>query len=125
MSTLAKRQTLHIWIAFLAILFSAFAPAIGSAAMAAGTMEVCTSDGVKLIQVAATDGDDAPGSVHHAMQHCAFCATHAGTHLPPSPPAGMLVIDTVRNLYPSLFYRAPQPLHAWSSANPRAPPSLA
>ena len=124
MSTLAKRQTLHIWIAFLAILFSAFAPAIGSAAMAGATMEVCTSEGIKLIEVAGDAGDD-PGAAHHAMQHCAFCSTHAGTHLPPAPPAGMLVLDIGRTIYPSLFYRAPQPLHAWSAANPRAPPLLA
>ncbi|NHZ41621.1 DUF2946 domain-containing protein [Massilia aquatica] len=121
MSTLAKRQTLHIWIAFLAILFSAFAPAIGSAAMASATMEVCTSEGVRLIQVDANDD----GSAHHAMQHCAFCTTHAGTHLPPAPPTGMLMVDIGRSPYPSLFYRAPQPLHAWSAANPRAPPLLA
>lgn len=127
MSTLAKRRTLHIWIAFLAILFSAFAPAIGSAAMASATMEVCTSDGIKLIQVAANDGngDDASGAAHHAMQHCAFCTTHAGTQLPPVPPAGMLALEIGRSPYPSLFYRAPQPLHAWSAANPRAPPFLA
>ena len=121
MSTLAKRQTLHIWIAFLAILFSAFAPAIGSAAMATGTMEVCTSEGVRLIQV--DDGGDGDG--HHTMQHCAFCTTHAGTQLPPAPPTGMLMVDIGRSPYPSLFYRAPQPLHAWSAANPRAPPFLA
>ncbi|NHZ33427.1 DUF2946 domain-containing protein [Massilia rubra] len=123
MSTLAKRQTLHIWIAFLAILFSAFAPAIGSAAMASATMEVCTSEGVRLIDVAASD--DASGSAHHAMQHCAFCTTHAGSSLPPAPPTGMLIVEIGRSSYPSLFYRAPQPLHAWSSANPRAPPLLA
>ncbi|RSZ60462.1 DUF2946 domain-containing protein [Massilia atriviolacea] len=123
MSSLAKRQTLHLWIAFLAILFGALAPAIGSAAMASGTMEVCTSEGVRLIQVG--DSGDASGSSHHAMQHCAFCTTHAGTHLPPAPPGGMLVLDIGRSAYPSLFYRAPQPLHAWSAANPRAPPLLA
>lgn len=125
MSTLAKRQTLHIWIALLAILFSAFAPAIGSAAMASGTMEVCTSEGIKLVQAAATDSGDASGSAHHAMQHCAFCTTHAGSHLPPTPPSGVLMLDIGRSPYPSLFYRAPQPLHAWSAANPRAPPLLA
>ncbi|NHZ64064.1 DUF2946 domain-containing protein [Massilia genomosp. 1] len=124
MSTLAKRQTLHLWIAFLAILFSAFAPAIGSAAMASVTMEVCTSEGVRLIDVAASDGDTS-GPGHHAMQHCAFCTTHAGSYLPPAPPTGMLIVATGRTSYPSLFYRAPAPLHAWSSANPRAPPLLA
>ena len=124
MSTLAKRQTLHIWIALLAILFSAFAPAIGNAAMAAGTMEVCTTEGIRLVQVDDADGGDASGSAHHSMQHCAFCATHAGTHLPPAAPSAMLMIDIGRNAYPSLFYRAPQPLHAWSAATPRAPPFL-
>jgi hypothetical protein len=122
MNSLAKRQTLHIWIAFLAILFAAFAPAIGSAAMAGTSMEVCTSDGVRLIQLDDAGGDD---GVHHAMQHCAFCTTHAGTHLAPTAPAAMLRADRTRAAYPSLFYRAPQPLHAWSAANPRAPPLFA
>lgn len=125
MSTLAKRQTLHIWIAFLAILFSAFAPAISSAAMGSSTMEVCTSEGVRLVQVDAGDGDDASGAFHHSMQHCAFCTTHAGAYLPPAPPSDLPIAGIGRSAYPSLFYRAPQPLHAWSAANPRAPPFLA
>ncbi|WP_233293026.1 DUF2946 domain-containing protein [Massilia antarctica] len=120
MTTLARRHTLHIWIAMLAILFSVFASALGSAAMAAAPMEVCTADGYKFVDAGGSDG--APGSAHHSMQHCAFCTSHAGTHLPPTPPTGMLVIEIGRSIYPSLFYRAPQPLHAWSAANPRAPP---
>jgi hypothetical protein len=126
MINMARRQTLHIWIAMLAILFSALAPAISHALNASGgaadTMEICTVNGYKLVKVADTDGGKAPASAKHAMEHCAFCTTHGGTHALTAAPSATVAPDAGRDVYPPLFYTAPRSLHAWSTANPRAPP---
>jgi hypothetical protein len=37
----------------------------------------------------------------------------------------MPLLAAGRHIYPPLFYSAPHQLHAWSAANPRAPPVLA
>jgi hypothetical protein len=57
------------------------------------------------------------------MEHCAYCLTHASSPaLPPPAVAGFAVIGG-HDHYPALFYTAPQPLHTWSAAKPRGPPS--
>jgi hypothetical protein len=118
----AKRRTLQLWIAMLAILFSALAPAV-SQALASSTpsalLEMCSVDGVK-----AVDGQtQAPSKSMLGMEHCAYCLTHANSPalLPPAV-AGFAVIGG-HDFYPPLFYTAPQPLHTWSAAKPRGPPS--
>ncbi len=127
MIEMAKRQTLHIWIALLAILFSALAPSISHALAnaSADAVEVCTVNGYKLVKLAPGDNNKAPASAKHGMEHCAFCATHGGSDAIPTAPATVLLADGGRAIYPSLFYAAPQPLHAWSAAHARAPPFLA
>jgi hypothetical protein len=117
-----KRRTLQIWIAMLAILFSALAPAV-SHALAASTpsvlLEMCTIDGAKT-----GDGSrQAPSKSMQGMEHCAYCLTHASSPalLPPAM-SGFAVIGG-HDHYPALFYTAPQPLHTWSTAKPRGPPS--
>ena len=118
----AKRRTLHIWIAMLAVLFGALAPSV-SQALAGSTpsvlLEMCTVDGVK-----AADGSrQTPSKSMQGMEHCAYCLAHATSPalLPPAM-AGFAVIGG-HDYYPALFYTAPQPLHTWSAAKPRGPPT--
>ena len=124
----ARRQTLHIWIAMLAVLFSALAPAISHALAAAAPerlVEICTVDGVKTLSLAAADISKAPAKSMHGMEHCPYCVTHGGsTGLPPAPAMTLAVIGG-HDLYPSLFYSAPRPLYQWSAGQPRAPPAIA
>lgn len=111
---------LSIWIAFLAILFSALAPTVSHALAAANpiaNLQMCTADG--------GDGTKAPADLKHGMVHCAFCTIHGGDDGLLSPPAVTLAVLAGRDAYPPLFYTAPHPLSAWSVANPRAPPVLA
>lgn len=126
---MAKRQTLHIWIAMLAILFSALAPSISHALAAASsssdTVEICTVDGYKLVKAPAPESGKAPASAKHAMQDCGFCSVHGGTHALTGSPSVVLAAGAQRAMYPPLFYTAAHRLHAWSAANPRAPPFLA
>jgi hypothetical protein len=70
MTNLVKRQTLTIWIAVLAILFSAFTPAISHPLNASGSpsgvMEICTANGVKQVKVPGSKDDGAPPRLAHA-----------------------------------------------------------
>jgi hypothetical protein len=123
MFKLLKRQTLHVWIAMMAILFSALAPTV-SHALAASTpyalAEMCSIDGVKAL----ADAQKSPAKSMQAMEHCAYCVTHGGSFalLPPAV-AGSAVIGG-HDDYPILFYAAPQALHTWRAANPRGPPAV-
>lgn len=128
MFKMEKRQALHIWIAVLAILFSALAPTVSHAlAKADGDANfliLCTSNG-KLVQTPLpTDDGKAPASVKVAMEHCSFCTTH-GAHAALPLAAALPQMTAGRAVYPPLFYLAPAPLAAWAAANPRAPPILA
>jgi hypothetical protein len=125
----AQRQTLQIWIAMLAILFSALAPTI-SHALAVGsasaiTLEICTVNGYKVVKAPDSDSSKAPATSKHGMEHCAFCVSHGGTFALTGSSSVVFAIDSGRDIYPPLFYIAPHSLHAWSTANPRAPPFLA
>jgi hypothetical protein len=118
----AKRRTLQIWIAMLAILFSALAPTVSHALVSStpsALLEMCTVDGVKAVE----GSTQAPSKSMPGMEHCAYCLTHASSPalLPPAV-AGFAVIGG-HDFYPPLFYTAPQPLHTWSAAKPRGPPA--
>lgn len=129
MIKVAKRQALHIWIAILAILFGALAPTVSHALAAAGnssdTIEICTVNGYKLVKLSGSDGSKVPASPKHGMEHCAFCTIHGGSHALISTLFVTVVPDPGRDIFPPLFYTAPQSLHAWSAAKPRGPPFLA
>lgn len=126
---MAKRQSLYVWIAMLAILFSALAPSVSYALAAvsrsADTMEICTVDGYKLVTPSDSDSSKAPAPAKHRMAHCAFCTTHGGAYALTGSPSVILAFEAGGTIYPPLFYAAPHSPHAWSAANPRAPPILA
>ncbi|TFW14786.1 DUF2946 domain-containing protein [Duganella callida] len=115
-----RRQTLQIWIAMLAVLFSALAPTVSHAisASTSGVLaEMCSVD-------SAAPGKKAPTNIPHGMEHCPYCATHGGAPaLPPSAIHGFAVIGG-HDAYPPLYYSAPRPLHGWGAAQPRGPPAL-
>jgi Protein of unknown function (DUF2946) len=122
----ARQRALHVWIALLAILFSALAPALSQAVAApapfAGQMEICTMDGIRSISPD-DPGTGAPPS-DHFQKHCSICLTH------PAPPALLpptaFVIASAASVqpWPPLFYQAPHALFPWTAASPRAPPAF-
>ncbi|MYM96090.1 DUF2946 domain-containing protein [Rugamonas sp. FT81W] len=116
---------LHVWIALLAILFGALAPTVSrsiAANLRYDTVEVCTASGYKALKIP-KDGTAPSSKV--SIDHCAFCANHAGTHALPGISSVSTPLVAGRDFYPSLFYSAPRLMHAWSAANPRAPPFVA
>ena len=89
--------------------------------------EVCTPQGTKVVtlEAGAASSDPAPtGSVASHLDHCPLCGLGAGAWaLPSAGPAGLAAPPVVQWV-PPLFLRAPRPLFAWRSAQPRGPPSL-
>jgi len=64
-------------------------------------------------------------ALQHLTEHCPACV-HAGDGwAPPPSPAGLAPADRRAAALPRLFLSAPRPLHAWATAQPRAPPALA
>jgi hypothetical protein len=57
------------------------------------------------------------------FEHCPFCFTHAGSFGLPLAASSVIPTSGAAAIAPLLFYRAPQPLFAWSTAQPRAPPN--
>jgi hypothetical protein len=107
------------WIACLAMLFAALAPSISHAMRADAWTEVCSASSVKMVKVAAGQGD--PDDARH-LEHCAFCATHAAAPALLPGNAGGMPLLLGRDSYPPLFFQSPSPLAAWTHAQPRAPP---
>jgi hypothetical protein len=111
-------------IAALAILLAALAPALSHAlASAAGTswVEICTAQGSKWIQ-AGDDGSERAPTSAHVLDHCPYCSLHApGLGLPPAEFRAHLPLR-LGDAVPLAFLSAPRTLHAWVSAQPRAPP---
>lgn len=123
-----SKSVLWIWIAMSAVLLNALAPAI-SHAMAKGegnpaAFELCRADKSKPLPAAfLAMGDEGEKKGMSMGEDCGYCVTHAGSFgLPPSLVSG-LPFAAQSQLHPFLFYRAPQPLAAWSASRPRGPPA--
>ena len=65
---------------------------------------------------------DLATTLKQLTEHCPACTLQAdGAALPPSDAPAWLPPELGTAL-PRLFLQAPRPLHAWASAQPRAPP---
>jgi hypothetical protein len=124
MRALCAHRRLTTWLAALAILLASLAPSLSHAlASAAGTdwIEVCTTQGSKWIAAADDGSERAPASVH-VLEHCSYCSIHApALGLPPANDSAQLPSRLAHEI-PLAFLAAPRTLHAWVSAQPRAPP---
>jgi hypothetical protein len=126
MSELRIRTRLTQWIAILAVLLASLAPTLGHAlgnASGGSWVEVCTSQGSRWIQAAEDGSQHAPASAH-LLEHCPYCSLHSPTFGLPPAPVTPLMASGVSHVVPLAFLAAPRTLHAWSSAQPRAPPLI-
>ena len=113
------------WIAVLAILLAALAPALSHAlASASGSqwVEICTAQGSKWVQAGEDGAERGTPPSAHVLEHCPYCSLHA-------PTLGLPLVQHLAALplrlshqVPLAFLAAPRTLHAWVSAQPRAPP---
>jgi hypothetical protein len=121
------RRHFTVWIAMLAILFSALAPAVSHALEArqgnANWVEICTVAGTKMVQLGNGDQPTSDALSHH-LKNCPYCAAHAGgPALPPVAPVTFAILGG-HDVFPALFYTAPSVQFAWSASAPRGPPAL-
>jgi hypothetical protein len=123
MSRLRAHRRIATWIAALAVLLAALAPAVSHAlgsSLGEGWVLVCTAQGAKWVQ----PGDDSTPVTSPSVEHCPYCTLHTPTiGMPPAPPAVLPAVDAA-TFVPPAFLAAPRTLHAWASAQPRAPPAL-
>lgn len=113
------------WIAVLAVLMAAIAPAVSHAVGSPGAaswVEVCTAQGSKWVQNDA--GGDSIPDAEHALEHCPYCSIHPNAVGIPPAPLQDLPAAGLAHAVPQAFLAAPRTLHAWVSAQPRAPPHL-
>jgi Protein of unknown function (DUF2946) len=119
-------RALTSWIAVLAILMSALAPTISHALgtrNAASWIEVCTTAGAKWVEPHGYAGENAPAPGDaHAFEHCPYCSLHANAVAVPAAAACWQPATSFVHEFPIAFLVAPRSLHAWVSAQPRAPP---
>jgi hypothetical protein len=120
----SKNQLIH-WIAAIAIVMSALAPAVSQAvSLVKGghgfAMEICSVDGSKMqINV-----DDEQTDVVQQSQSCPYCIAHAditpvfNTHLTFEAPQTLALL-------PQLFYQSPKLLNVWVTPPSAAPPAQA
>ena len=119
-----KNRLIH-WIAALAIVMSALAPAVSQAVSLAKygqgfAMEICAADGTKSqINVQSEDQADLAEA-----QPCPYCIAH--TAITPAFNTNLTFqAPQTLALLPQLFYQSPKPLAVWVTPPSAAPPTQA
>ncbi len=126
-----------VWIALIAILWASLAPSLAHAlSLSPGghnahriSVDFCTSEGAGraslTLEVPGSGDDGSQADSHGDSHHCPLCRNpHADVGILPAPvpvvpaPVGRAIT------YPPLFFLAAHSLHAWSAAQPRAPPAV-
>lgn len=123
-------------LAIVAMLALALLPTVSHALAAARDQspwaEICTPQGTRVVSIADADvgviadrDDGRSGSAGIHLEHCPFCASSSAATLG-MPPAhtGAAVLAAGGIEPPPRFLQAAYTLHAWRSAQPRAPPSF-
>ena len=117
------RKFIH-WIAALAILLGALAPAVSQALSLASNgqgfvVEICTTNGSKMTQVIGEEQSSSPSAM---SSHCPYCVVQPIYLLP-----GISVFEfsapRAHVAQALVAYQAPQILSAWVTLPSRAPPT--
>jgi hypothetical protein len=115
------------WVAIVATLMLALAPAISSVlrgANYAAWVNVCRTTSVAASTPASPNSPDSPGGTGHLSTHCPYCALHTDA-LPPAPGTPHVPRDVQPTfMEPQAFLQAPSVGHVWRHAPSRAPPWL-
>ena len=123
MHCIKHRKLVH-WMAALAILLGALAPAVSQALSLASNgqgfvVEICTTSGTKMTQVI---GDEESSSSPAMGSHCPYCVVQP-IYLLPSISAFEFVAPQSYVTRSLSTYQAPQILSAWVRLPSRAPPT--
>jgi len=113
------------WGTLIALVLATLAPGMAHALRqlrgdALPWAEICSaSGGMRRLQL--PDSPE-PGQVQHAFEHCTACVMPAPAAPPPPATANVDARADLAHTVPAALLRAPRTLHAWASAQPRAPP---
>lgn len=124
MSRLRPYRLPTTWVMLVTLVMAALLPTLSRAtAQAMGDMApwsvVCAAPAA---MVDTTAPVDAAGSM---QAHCTLCLLQAAAMGMPPNLRPLAAPAALGHAVPRLFLRAPRPLHAWSSAQARAPPRSA
>src|SRR5262245_4360513 len=114
------------WATLLAVLLATLAPGAAHALRhlrgdAMPWAVLCSANGgMRRIQL--PDGPE-PGQLQHAYEHCAACVLQLLAAPPPNAPATAVARVDLTQAAPMQPLRSADTRHAWTSAQPRAPPA--
>ncbi|BDX21136.1 hypothetical protein TUM22923_04570 [Polynucleobacter sp. TUM22923] len=120
-----KHRLLH-WLAALAVMMSALAPAISQAVSVSKhgqgfAMEICSAEGNQM-QIEIKANADSPADIQDASRPCPYCFVQ-GTVTPALNTSLTFQAPQSFAFLPQLFYQSPQPLTVWLTPPSAAPPS--
>lgn len=111
------------WLALLALLLGAVAPAVTQAVVAgsdrAGWVQICSASGMSWVQIDAGDGAPADNA---SASGCTWCSAHGVAGLPPEP--ATWAVARLALALPQDAFTPVVPARHWSPAQSRAPPFL-
>lgn len=109
------------WVMLMTLILATLTPGL---ARALAAMHVDSRPWSVVCSTAGAPRDSAPAgrSDVQSLLHCSYCALQADTLAPPPSTVPSLPAPALSFAVPPLFLRAPQRLHAWSTAQARAPP---
>lgn len=124
MHSSALVQRMLSWLVAASVLLGTFAPALSfavSMSQGAGQVEICTAQGMVLVQVDA-DGQQLPPvwSAHH----CKLCGIQGQDLAPPPVAAARVALPAARHVQASPAVEAPPAGQPRGHALARAPPPL-
>ena len=118
------------WIALLAMLMAALAPAMSQLLQRGSStawVEICRAGGgTAWVAVGDLQTNQTPSKGQpHLLDHCPYCSlqAHALPHVPALLSVFAAPLPDFRE--PAAFLHAPHTAHAWRPAQSRAPPSRA
>ena len=121
------RNRVMAWVACFALLLGALAPTVSRyLASVDGVppafLDICS---IQTERQASAGVSKAPGdpSDSQTMDRCAYCVLLAHVHAVLPGGLAWVFLPALRHGLPSLFFSAPTPQHAWSTALARAPPA--
>lgn len=110
------------WLARAVMLLVALALLAPTISRALHHLEAVNSPWNQVCSAPLIDSLPAGGHAAPTLEHCPLCALQAAPALPPAEPATLYLLPALAFPLPALFLRAPRPLFAWLTAQPRAPP---
>lgn len=113
------------WLAMLAMLLGALAPAVAQAVVASqggpGWVQVCSASGMVWVRADGLEDPAAGKPMADASRHCPWCSLQGAAGLPPERvPTGFAAVATV--LSPQATFQSATPTTHWPAAPSRAPP---